>query len=71
MIELNRSKNHGIGKVVQELRAFVEKGRIVFVPFDDEVLPRFQLKAAAEIFRNPADQKRRLKTCELEDPREH
>ena len=56
---------------MQELRAFVEEGRIVFVALEDEVFSFAELKAAAEVFRDAADQKRRLQSSSLKDPRQH
>ena len=35
------------------------------------MLPRSKLKAAAEIFGDAADQKRRLHACMIENPRKH
>ena len=55
----------GIGKVVQELRALIEEGGVVLVAFEDEMLALPQLKAAAEIFRNAANQERRLRPRQL------
>ena len=68
MIELDRRQNDGVRKIVQELRAFVEESSIVFVAFQDEILPAAQLKAAAEILRDSADQERRLSSCDFENP---
>jgi hypothetical protein len=41
---------------VEEFRAFVEEGGIVFVAFDDEMPARAEAETAAEVFRNAADQ---------------
>ena len=70
VIELHRGQDDGVGKVVQEFRALVEKRGVVLVAFENEVLTRSQLKAAAEIFRNAADQERRLqrRRCERSRP---
>ena len=57
MIELNRSEDDRVGKVVQEFRTLVEEGGIVLIAFEDEVLPLPELKTAAEIFGDAADQK--------------
>ena len=39
MVKLNRSENDRIWKIVQELWALIEKGCIVLIAFEDEVLP--------------------------------
>src|SRR2546427_11704656 len=57
VIEFHRGQDYAVREIVQELRAFIEKRGIVFVAFDYEVFPFSYLKAAAEIFRDSADQK--------------
>src|SRR5271169_5115919 len=56
VIKFNRRQDDGVRKVVQELWTLVEERSIVLIAFDDEVLPLSQLKAAAEVFRDSADQ---------------
>src|SRR6185312_2569778 len=71
MIELDRSQNYSIGKIVQELRAFVEERGIVLVAFKNEILAISQVKAAAKIFRNSANQKGRMRSRVFKNPGEH
>ena len=57
VVELDISDNGKIGKVVEEFGAFVEKGGVVLVPFDNAVRSPFQPVAGFEILGNSADQK--------------
>ena len=57
VVELNRSKNHGIRKVVQKLRTFIEEGGIVFVALQNKMFAVAEPEATAEIFRDAANQK--------------
>src|ERR1051326_2851925 len=45
VIELHRSQNDAVGKIMQEFRAFIEEGGVVFVAFENEVLAVAELKA--------------------------
>src|SRR5579872_3006206 len=56
---------------MQELWAFVEESCIVFIALKDEVLALSQLKAAAKVFCNPADQERRLQPGTVKNPSQH
>ena len=56
VIELDRSQNDRVGKIVQELRSFVEESGVVFVAFEDEVLAGAEMKARTEILGDAADQ---------------
>src|SRR5579859_1073870 len=60
VIELDRSEDDGVGKVVEEFRSLVEKGSVIFVAFEDEVLPRTEMEAGTKIFGEAADQERRI-----------
>src|SRR5215469_1752079 len=71
MIELDRRENNGLGKVVEEFRAFIEKCSVVFVAFQDEMFSLSQSKAAAEIFCDATDEKRGIFLCGLENPGQH
>src|SRR5581483_5021940 len=70
VIELHRAANDGIRKVVQELRSFVEEGGIVFIAFKNKVLALAQRETAAEVFRDPANQKRRPSARARKHPRQ-
>src|SRR5207302_4758481 len=65
------SKNQRIRKVVQKLRTLIEECGVILVAFQNKVLAIAEPKTAAEIFRDAADQKRRLKTSGFEDPSQH
>ena len=71
MIKLDRGQNHCIGKVVEELGPLIEEGGIVFVAFEDEVLPRAEMKARPEVFGDAAYQERRFKSGGVENPGKH
>ena len=76
MVELDVGEDERVGKVVQELRAFVEEGGVVLVAFDDEGARGAQLKAGAEVFRDAADEEGWLERGilargDLVDPRQH
>ena len=76
VIELDVGEDERVRKVVEELRALVEEGGVVLVAFDDEGARGAQLKAGAEVFRDAADEERRLKRGifargDLVDPGQH
>src|SRR5882762_3380408 len=71
MVELHRSQNHRLRKVVQKLRPFVEKRGVVLVALNDEVFPLAEGKAASEILGDAADQERRIFARGLEYPGQH
>src|SRR5439155_22189841 len=71
MIKLDRSEDDRVREIVQKLRPLVEEGRIIFVAFEDEVLSLPQLKTRSEVLRDAANQKRRLQSCRVKDPRQH
>src|SRR5208337_3047884 len=56
VVELDGCQDRGIRKVVQKLRSFVEKRRIVLVAFKNELAPRTQHERGAKVFWNPSDQ---------------
>ena len=56
MVELHVVHDHQLGEVMNELRTFVEEGRVVFIAFDNEMLRVAQAGALAEIRGNAADQ---------------
>ena len=70
VIEFDVVEDNGVGKIVNELAAFVEERRVVLVAFGDEEWPvigvrclvivvRSGARAAAEIIRNAANQEPR------------
>src|SRR5262249_9490613 len=61
-------QNNQVGNVVQELRPFVEIGRVVFIAFDHEVIRVCDFETRAEILGYPADQKRRFESPDLHYP---
>src|SRR6185437_5374762 len=56
--------------VVDELRALVEEGRVVFVRLDHEEWRRPEARARPEVRRHAADQEAGLEPRVLEDPGE-
>ena len=56
---------------MEEFRAFVEEGGVVFVAFENEMFAFTEMKAGAEIFGDAADQKRRVESGGVENPRQH
>ena len=70
VIELDIVHDDQLGQVVNELRALVEKRRVVFVALDDEMLRVPQTRALAEVGRNSADQISRRQARTLKDPRQ-
>src|SRR5579859_6239060 len=60
VIELDGGEDDGVGKVVEEFWSLVEEGSVIFVAFEDEVLPRPEMEAGAEVFGDAADQERRI-----------
>ncbi len=71
MVEFNRSENDRVGEVVQKFRALIEERGVVFVAFKNKVFAISQLKAAAEILGDAANQKGRLQTGLIENPCQH
>ena len=55
MIELNVGEDQHVGKVVQELWAFIEERGVVLVAFDDEGARGPEMKTGAEVFRYTSD----------------
>ena len=49
VIELDAGQYRQVGSEVKELGSLVEKGRVVFVPLYDDVLPCSQAIVAVEI----------------------
>src|SRR5579872_1516778 len=68
MIKLHRRQNERVGKVMQKLWSLVEESSIVFIALEDEVLTLSQLKTTTKVFRNPADQERRLEPRGMKHP---
>jgi hypothetical protein len=60
VVELDVGEDERVGKVVEELGALVEEGGVVLVAFDDEGARGAKLEAGAEVFRDAADEERRL-----------
>src|SRR5208337_4291179 len=44
VIELDGGQDHRIGKIVQELRSFIEESGVVFIAFQDELGPPAEAK---------------------------
>ena len=55
---------------MNELRALIEKGGVVFVSFDDEILRIVEARALPEIFRDAADHVTRIEFAPGHDPGE-
>jgi hypothetical protein len=71
MVELDIVHHHAFGKVVEELRSFVEEGRIVLIAFEYGERRVREERAAAEVARDAADHVARVATCVAEQPGEH
>ncbi len=63
--------DQGARPVVHELRPLVEERRVVLVRLDDKVLRRPEPRRDTEVARHTADEKARLESRVLEDPRQH
>jgi hypothetical protein len=70
MVVLEVVQDHGARTVVHELCALVEERRVVLIRLDDEVRPRSEPRAHAEVIRHAADQKAGVAPRMLEDPGE-
>ena len=76
MVELDVGEDERVGKVVEELGAFVEEGGVVLVAFNDEGARGAELKAGAEVLCDAADEERGLERGifargDLVDPGQH
>src|SRR5580704_578403 len=71
VIKFDRSQNDGVGKIMQKLWALVEESGVILIAFEDEVFALSQLKAAAKVFRDAANQERRLQAGSMKNPRQH
>ena len=60
-----------IGKVMHELRTFVEERGVVLVAFENELAALGHGEAGAEVLGNSADEKRWLASRHVEDPGQH
>ena len=57
VIKLQVVDDGDLGKVVDELAPLVEKGRVVFVPFNDKPVAVREPRALAEVIGDAADKK--------------
>ena len=71
VIELQVVRDQGPRTVVHELRALVEKRRVVLIGLDHKIAPAAEASRQPEILRHPADQEARLKPSVLQQPGEH
>src|SRR5258706_15769921 len=71
MIELEIVEDCGPRPVMHEFGAFVEKGRVVLVRFDYEVLTLSKPGGDREIVGDAADQEPGVAVAPLQDPGEH
>src|SRR3984957_7037438 len=68
VIELDIVDHHGLGKVVKEFGSFVEKGGVVFVSFENEIVRIAKGSALRQVSGDPADQKTRITARLPKDP---
>ena len=71
MIELKVVQDQRTRTVVNKLRAFIEKGTVVFVCFDDKEWTFANAGRHTEVFRNTTNQKTGRQAGMLKDPRYH
>src|SRR5580700_8995067 len=72
MVKFERREDELVGMVVEEFRRLVEEGGVIFVSFDDELVPATKAVAAvAEIGDDPANQKIGTTASDVENPGEH
>ena len=71
MIEFDVADHRVIGEIVQEFRAFVEKGRIVFVPLDHKVLTTPETETGLKVLRDTSYEKIRRPSCGMQSPGDH
>src|SRR5690242_7729451 len=69
MVELDARKNHVVRAVVDELGAFIEKGGIILVTFENDMISAAGAPARTEIQWNPANEKPGVQPGTLEHPR--
>src|SRR5271170_1046840 len=70
VIEFQIVDDGNFRQVMDELAALVEKRRVVFVALDDEPLAVRETRALRKIIRDAADEKTRIQTVVLENPRQ-
>ncbi len=68
MIELDVVYNPDIGQIAQKFGGFIEKGGIVFVALQDDIAVAADLKAAAKVVGNAADEKAWISAGAFKDP---
>ncbi len=71
VVELDVVHHDTLRKVVEELRALVEEGGVVFVAFEDVELGVREHRTLAEVFRQSADQEAGVASGVPEQPRQH
>ena len=71
MIEFHRGEDDRVGKVMQKLRSLIEECGVVFIAFQDKVLPCPKHEARPKVFRDSANQERGSKSSRMEDPGQH
>ena len=71
VVEFQVVQDGGARAVVHKLAALVEKGGVVFVRFDDEILTSAQPGRQAKVERHATDQKARLQPGLFQHPGQH
>ena len=68
MIEFEIVDDRDFGQVMHELAALVEKGRVVFVAFNDEPFAVSEARSLAQIIRDASNEIARIQAVVLENP---
>ena len=71
MIKLDVVDHHAFRQVVEEFRALVEEGRVVFVALEDGEFRFSEARAAAEVFRQAADHESGIFSGIFKQPGKH
>src|SRR5687767_13649524 len=69
MVELDVVYDSDLRQIRHEFRLLVEKGRVVFISFDDEMIAVRYAETLAEILHNAANEKCGIQAADLRNPR--
>jgi len=68
VIKFNASQYRHERIIMQKLGAFIEKSRIIFIAFDDNVFPFSKMIITVKIFYDSSDHKNRIEASVIKNP---
>src|SRR5713226_2924602 len=68
MIKFHTGQDDMVRTIMEKLRPLIKKGSVVFISFDDYMIPFSRTPTTAKINRHSADEKAGLQACAREYP---